>query len=200
LADQSYPGLGREFALMRANQAEGRVLAAWCVMCRDRFRGQGAPAVHPVDLLFPEEAVQTSPKPPGLSERRDNRARLKRLALSGIFGEAPPEAPAMDLKIDIPATVLEDIEARRILASDVALVLKTAAEEGPTFVNPETGRSLRSHRPRQVTFWVEYERREDGSFLVHRAWCHRMTLPNVSGEGAESPASLEGFARAGGRV
>ena len=106
----------------------------------------------------------------------------------------------MSLNIDIPATVLEDIESRRILVSDVALVLEAAAKDGPTFVNPETGKFLKSYRPRQVTFWVEYQRREDGSFLVHRAWCHRMILPKVDGEGAESPASREGFARTGGRV
>jgi hypothetical protein len=110
------------------------------------------------------------------------------------------EPPKMDLRIDIPGSVLADIEARRILFSDVALVLEEAAKNGPHFENPETGKSLACLRPRQVTFWVEYERRADGSFLVHRAWCHRMTLPGVAGEGAESPASEEGFARTGGRV
>ena len=106
----------------------------------------------------------------------------------------------MPLNIDIPGTVLDDMESRRILVADVTGVLENAKKDGPVFVNPETGRRIANHRPRQVTFWVEYEERQDGSFLVHRAWCHRMEVPGVPGEGAESPASLEGFARTGGRV
>jgi Fe-S oxidoreductase len=200
LVDQSYPDLGRDFARMRIGDSLGQAVFAWCVMCRDRFRGLGAKSVHPLDLLFPEGRVEALAKPPGLSKRRQSRAYFKKRALESLWGEKAPEEKPMDLKIDIPASVLEEIEARRILFSDVALVLEQAAKEGPTFVNSETGRSLRSHRPRQVTFWVEYERRDDGSFLVHRAWCHRMVLPNVTGEGAESPASREGFARTGGRV
>ena len=223
LVDQAYPDLGGKFALQRTKEAEGKTIAAWCVMCRDRFRTAGARAVHPLNLLFPDgllfpddllfpdafapkrdpaanPAAAALLKPPGLSKRRENRGQLKRLALKELWGETPPEAPSINLKIDIPADVLERLEARRILASDVESVLEAAAADGPTFVNSKTGRSLRSHRPRQVTFWVEYERREDGSFLVHRAWCHRMSIPEVTGEGAESPASLEGYARDGGRV
>jgi Fe-S oxidoreductase len=200
LVDQSYPDLGREFAQMRAGEAFGQTILAWCVMCRDRFRGLGAKSLHPLDLLFSDRPLNPLSKPPGLSKRRQGRAYLKTKALESLWGRKAPEGKPMDLNIDIPASVLEEIEARRILFSDVALVLEQAAREGPTFVNSETGHSLKSHRPRQVTFWVEYERREDGSFLVHRAWCHRMVLPGVTGEGAESPASREGFARTGGRV
>jgi hypothetical protein len=200
LVDQSYPELGAKFASMRAQEGTEPLLA-WCVMCRDRFRGLGRQSFHPLDLLFPDSSdLSQAPKPPGLSARRQNRSLFKRQALTELWGEEFREAAPMSLEIDIPGSVLEDIEARRILVSDVAMVLEDAEKNGPHFHNPDTGRSLACLRPRQVTFWVEYEKRENGSYLVHRAWCHRMTLPNVPGEGAESPASSEGFARTGGRV
>jgi hypothetical protein len=106
----------------------------------------------------------------------------------------------MDLRIDIPGSVLADMESRRVLVGDVTRVLEEARRTGPLFVNGETGRRVANWRPRQVTFWVEYEERQDGSFLVHRAWSHRMDVPGVPGEKEESPASSEGFARSGGRV
>jgi Fe-S oxidoreductase len=200
LADQANPEMGRRYASMRAGEGTAP-LAAWCVMCRDRFRGLGRASVHPLELLLPPEGgIRPDAKPPGLSARREGRRALRRLALTALWGETVEESEGMGLSIDIPGSVLAGLEERRILVTDVAMVLEEAAKSGPTFVNQQTGRCLATLRPRQVTFWVEYERRADGSFLVHRAWCHRMTLPNVAGEGAESPASLEGYARTGGRV
>ncbi|MDR1110826.1 MAG: 4Fe-4S dicluster domain-containing protein [Deltaproteobacteria bacterium] len=203
LASEANPGLGREYAMERTRGSPGPILA-WCSVCRDRFRELGHGALHPLDLLFPrgDPADLLYLKPPGPSARRAGRAYFKRLALASVWGEtaAEEEERTMGLRIDIPGSVLEDMESRRILVADVAAVLESAAAGGPVFLNRETGHRMASHRPRQVTFWVEYEERADGSLLVHRAWSHRMDVPGVQGEGRESPASLEGFARTGGRV
>jgi Fe-S oxidoreductase len=212
LVDQAFPEMGQKFVSQRVMEANAifkdanGAFIAWCIMCRDRFLASGQRSIHPLELLFdpPKEDDLIAPKPPGISKRRENRLRLRRLMLTELWQEIIPEnlqeAPQMNLAIDIPASVLEDFEAKRILVSDVTMVLEHAAKNGPTFVNPESGHSIACLRPRQVTFWVDYELKADGRYLVHRAWCHRMTLPNVPGEGAESPASSEGFARTGGRV
>jgi Fe-S oxidoreductase len=202
LADQANPEMGRQYALERTSEAGGPLLA-WCIMCRDRFLGVGSLAYHPLELLFADaencgESIKT-PTAPGLSERRENRSLFKNLMLSTVWSEKA-EVPDMPLNIDIPGSVLADMESRKILISDVVLVLEDADKNGPMFVNPETKLSLACFRPRQVTFWVEYEDMPDGRKQVHRAWCHRMTLPNVPGEGQESPATQEGYARTGGRV
>jgi hypothetical protein len=139
-------------------------------------------------------------EPPGISERRENRRYFKRLALESVWRESSPMEVNMGLSIDIPGSVLRDMESKRVLLTDVTAVLEEAVKNGPAFINPETGRRLASLRPRQVTFWVEYEQRTDDSILVHRAWCHRMEVPGTPGERQESPASLEGFAKTGGRV
>ncbi|MDR1657281.1 MAG: 4Fe-4S dicluster domain-containing protein [Deltaproteobacteria bacterium] len=201
LVDQAFPQMGELFVSERVKDAQHPFIA-WCVMCRDRFNAFGHPALHPLELLFspPEAMILTPEMPPGISKRRDNRLNFRHQMLSEFWHETVSEDPSMNLNIDIPGSVLEQFEEQRILVSDVTKVLEHAAQNGPTFVNQQTGHSLACLRPRQVTFWVDYEVRTDGTYLVHRAWCHRMTLPNVNGEGQESPASLEGFAKTGGRV
>ena len=64
---------------------------------------------------------------------------------------------------------------------------------GQNFENVETGRLLGSWRPRNVTFWVEYERR-DGALVLHDAWSHRMTVPGSGGHtgGAASACCTDG--------
>ena len=44
----------------------------------------------------------------------------------------------------------------------------------------ERGPRLGAWRPRNVTFWVEYTE-EDGRWLLHDAWCHRMRVPGSGG-------------------
>ena len=106
----------------------------------------------------------------------------------------------MPLTVDIPGSVLELMEERRILIADVLAVLEHASKNGPMFQNPDTKRAVACLRPRQVTFWVEYEELPGDRKKVCRVWCHRMTFAAVPGEGRESPASEEGFAKDGGRV
>jgi Fe-S oxidoreductase len=143
--------------------------------------------------------VPNLPAAPNISDRRRNRSFFKRLMLQTVWLE-PAEEKDMSLNIDIPDSVLKEMEARRILFDDVAMVLQEAEKSGPMFVNPQTKLMIATLKPRQVTFWVEYEELANGVKKVHRAWCHRMTLPNIAGQALESPASEEGFARDGGRV
>ena len=82
--------------------------------------------------------------------------------------------------------MLSKLEAKHILREDVEGTLAFGRQSGKFFIDEESGRHLTSWRPRNVTFWVEYEEREDGSFLVHDAGCHRMRVP---GAGGESPSN-----------
>jgi hypothetical protein len=71
------------------------------------------------------------------------------------------------------------MEERRILREDVQKVIEHAEKTGAKLFNPETGRSLASFRPAQVTYWVEYNPEGDG-FRVHNAYYHRIEI--VEGE------------------
>ena len=211
LASYADPEVGNLYALSRADDTANPLLS-YCIMCRDRLRSVGSPSLHLLDLLFPAttETLQSSgdyfeqaaARPaPGISSRQESRLDFRRSILKKLWQEAPDRNPRMDnLIINISDEVDQKMEERRILRSDVKQVLLHAKDNGALFYNPDTGCSLASLRPRQVSFWVEYKEEADGSFTIFDAYCHRMVVPGVPGEGASSPCTLEGYAAKGGRM
>lgn len=202
LVAAAYPDLADNFVQMRLEDTE-RTLLTYCIMCRDRLRAQDRPALHLLDLLFPESPpdVAAGRPAPGISDRQENRRKFRREMLSGKWGEKPDEDLSMDdIIIHIAEDLAPKLEKRHILHTDIKKVLREAREHGPLFSHPDSGRHLAGLRPRQVTYWVEYSPREDGSFEIHDAYCHRMVVPGVPGEGADSVSIAEGFDPQGGRA
>lgn len=211
LAAYADPEVGNLYARSRADDTTNTLLS-YCIMCRDRLRSVGSPSLHMLDLLFPPSGgttqgpkayfEQAAARPaPGISSRQEIRLDFRRSLLEKLWQETPDRSPRMDdLVINIPDEVEQKMEERRILRSDVKQVLLHATDNSPLFYNPGTGRSLACLRPRQVSFWVEYKQEENGSFTIFDAYCHRMVVPGVPGDGNPSPCTLEGYAAKGGRM
>ena len=200
LAAAANPGIGEVYARTRAEDSAQPMLT-YCAMCRDRLATVGKQALHLLELLFPAGPVQEAMNrpAPGISQRQYSRNLFRQEMLNDVWEDAVqlPENPANTFACSPELeTVLEE---RRIRHADIAVVLAHAKEHGPLFSSPQTGRCLVALRPRQVTFWVEYQVQGDGSFFVHNAYCHRMVVPGVDGAGEQSPATLEGYATKGGR-
>ncbi|MDL2259820.1 4Fe-4S dicluster domain-containing protein [Deltaproteobacteria bacterium OttesenSCG-928-K17] len=202
LADEANREVGEKFAADLAADA-GRAVISYCIMCRDRLKQAGQPSLHLLDLLFPGEAPELAAEKAALtiSGRQEGRAAFSRKILKQLWNQSPTEDQPMrdDIVLNISPEVEAQMDRRRILKSDVKAVLSAAGPSGAQFVNPESGRSLTSLRPKQVTFWVEYSQNEDGSFTIHDAYCHRMVVPGVPGRGESTAASREGFDPSGGR-
>jgi hypothetical protein len=201
LMDAANPALGRAMARSRADDT-GRDLLCWCVMCRDRLRATGKASLHMLDLLFPAlDARLAAARPaPGISDRQRNRLVFRNDILHGLWHEALPGQSAMDgIKILVDEDLAQKLEARRILLTDIKAVILSAEEHGVQFENREKGRLLTSHRPKQVTFWVEYSK-TDAGYIVHDAYCHRMLVPGTPGQGLPTAVTLEGHADKGGRM
>ena len=79
------------------------------------------------------------------------------------------------IRLHIPEEVERLMEDRRILREDVQKAIDHAETTGEKFINPSTGRSLTSHRPDRVTYWVEYSRVGE-DYQVHSAYSHRMEM------------------------
>lgn len=208
LAAFAEPAVGAAYAKSRIDDTENALLS-YCIMCRDRLSLAGGASLHLLDLLFPpeEEAFAESlenaaSRPaPGISARQENRLAFRRAMLQKLWGEEPKRDPRMeDMALNIAEDVAALMEERRILRTDVKAVLLHAESRGGLFYNPSTGRTLACLRPRQVTFWVEYKKEDDGSYSIFDAYCHRMVVPGVPGEGAPSPCTLEGYSAKGGRM
>ena len=142
-------------------------------MCRDRFASVGARVVHVLDLIFPEGRGADS-LPPRLSERRENRERLRRELLRTVWGEESEGEEGAAMELRFAPGIRERLDKRRILDEDLRRVVRNAEATGRRMVSPE-GRSLACLRPRNVTTWVEYTL-EGEAVRIHNAWTHRMVV------------------------
>jgi hypothetical protein len=93
-----------------------------------------------------------------------------------------PEKGAFEsIRLVLPDAVQQMMEQRLILVEDVQKVIDYAESTGKRMLNQSTGHYLAYYKPNSVTYWVEYTPQEDGSFLVHKAYSHRMEI----GKGAQ---------------
>lgn len=181
LLAQAHPQGGEAMSRDRASDTSNTLLS-YCSMCRDRLALVGKPSLHALNLLFPRIGVdleQAAARPaPGISERQHTRRLFRYKMLAGLWNEEPPKDDEMD-KITLLVTdnLAPLLEKRRILHSDIKTVL--LHPESEQFRNNSTGHVLASYRPKNVTFWVEYSLATDGSYVIHDAYTHRMTVPGV---------------------
>ncbi len=196
LASAADPDMGLAYAQSRAGDT-GNPILAYCAMCRELLRAGGKETLHILDLLFPggEGVFMEAARRPalGISDRQEAQSDFSRKMLRELWREEEENGmPDKELLID--PEMERKLEERRIRRSDLQTVLRRAEDEGALFANPSNGRFLAGLRPRQVSFWVEFSRSENGAYVIHDAYCHRMVVPGVPGEGASTPASREGSA------
>jgi hypothetical protein len=167
-----------DFATDAAQSSEHDLLV-YCAMCKDLFAAQKKRCLHILDLLFAPDLEQAaSRRMPTLSERRDNRAALKRHLLERVWGEAqtpaPPRLPGYTLEISPELSQM--MEQRLILTVDVTDALAHALQNpGECFFNPERNSFLTNIRKQFVTYWVEY-RVADTHIEVLSIYSHRMEV------------------------
>ena len=89
----------------------------------------------------------------------------------------------MEKKLDYPLSFTEEARAmmdeRMILVEDVIAVLEDFRQSGEA-IRDEDGLLVARRRVGNATFWVKFSP-EDGGYLVHRAWSHRMRVEKREG-------------------
>ena len=89
----------------------------------------------------------------------------------------------MEKKLDYSLAFTEEarsmMDDRMILVEDVISALEDFRESGEA-VEDEDGLLVARHRLGNATFWVKFSL-EDGGYLVHRAWSHRMKVAKREG-------------------
>ncbi len=150
----------------------------YCAMCRDNFSARGKRSLHVLDLLFGAEgtaqADAAARRGPTFSQRHENRARLKARLLRELWGEpAAGEDDPMNLIVSPEVQAL--MEKRMILLEDVERVIAHAEASGEKIEDRATGHFIASHRPVNVTYWVEYSVNASG-FVIHNSYGHRMEV------------------------
>jgi len=149
---------------------------AYCAMCRDRFAARGKRALHLLDLVFAEPYDRRAERRgPGLTQRSEERAALKRRLLAAVWHEGEGAGPHWRDDLVLSPEVEELLEERCIRPEEAHQVILRAEATGDRFVEPATGHRLASLTIGCVTYWVEYSP-ADGRSVVHSAYSHRMQV------------------------
>ena len=150
----------------------------YCAMCRNFFAKRGKRTTHIFDYIFgvPETDLALAPAV-GFSQNHENRARLKEKLLKELWSEIMPEQAAFEsIRLTLPDDVQKQVEDRLILVEDMQKVIENAERTGKRMFNNSTQHYLAYFKPASVTYWVEYTPQADSSFLVHKAYSHRMEI------------------------
>jgi len=150
-------------------------------MCRDNLASNGKRSSHLIEHVFPAVAG-ADPAGRGWiswSERRANRARVREAILREL-GESGGAGVEEFERIELLVTpeVRRRIDERRILESDVKMVIDHAERTGKRLRNRQNNLFRACLQSENVTFWVDYTPAGNG-FTVHNAFCHRMIIVGV---------------------
>ena len=147
---------------------------AYCINCRDIFKGEGKAVLHILDLLFDintEDAIL-----PDLSQRRRNRVELKETLLKEIWGEKMEEKME-DCKFNliINAEMQKKMNKQKILEEDICKVLELAETSKRRTFNPQKGTYTCYRELGYITYWLEY-RLQAEKYEIINVYTHRMKI------------------------
>ena len=148
---------------------------SYCMACRDRFARQGRESRHLLELVYGTDAGS----PPDISEKRWNRLTLKNELLQELWLEEPKEMK-LDYELRYTDEARRLMDGRMILTDDVIAVLDAFRENGEA-IEDEDGLLVARRRVGNATFWVKFSPAGENSYLVHRAWSHRMNVVRREG-------------------
>jgi hypothetical protein len=192
----SHSSYAARIATARASESESDYLT-YCSNCRDIFASCGKRAVHILDVLFGADRANESGKPfadgetdvetdafaetdvarrlPSLSQRRENRRRLKETLLTKYWTGSPkeraPASPALTLRMnkELVAQMNRDL----IREEEVYRIVAHCEETGEYIRHANDGSVSGCLTLGHVTVWVRYRKSDDG-FELMNVYSHRL--------------------------
>jgi Fe-S oxidoreductase len=146
---------------------------AYCTNCRDIFTSAGKQCLHIMDIIFGLNDFER--KPPTVSERRKNRVLLRRKLIERYGRNIPAPEEEVLLKLLMNDELRQRASAEFILDEDICAVIEQCEKTGRKVINTATNRSTGHLQRGIITYWVEYEPKEEG-VEVFNAYCHRMMI------------------------
>ena len=147
----------------------------YCMACRDRFARQGRESRHILELVYGTDAGD----PPDISEKRRNRLMLKKELLRELWQEESMEKKT-DYRISYTEEARRMMDERMILTDDVIAVIDGLRESGEC-IRDDDGLLVARRRIGNATFWVKFTLEADDSYLIRRAYSHRMNVVRREG-------------------
>ncbi len=150
----------------------------YCTNCRDTFATAGKSAVHILDLLFSDDvAASAARKPPTLTQRRENRIKLKKVLEIEIEGieMVSEDKPIKKIKVFIAPEVYNKMDRSFILKEDVQRTIEYCESTGKKIMDMSTGNFIGHLQEGNITFWVIYKPEKDG-FRLETVYSHRLVI------------------------
>lgn len=145
--------------------------ATYCINCRDRILRHGGQSYHVLELIYPE--IKVNREYPLWSNRHNNRKITKYKLLNDFWKEEIMPKELLNLKID--ADLLDVMEERMILKSDLSTAISESEKNGDVLLDKSTGHYIVSRQIGNVTYWAEYQK--DGDiYTIINAYSHRMSI------------------------
>lgn len=167
------PSFFREVVKARTAESDNPYIV-YCVNCRDIFAAAGKPVYHILDILL--GLKEFSHKPPTLTERRNNRIRLKASVLTEFWkDEARMEQRESSIRLNISPQLREKLSNEMILEDDIETVIRHCESSGKKVYEPESGCFTGHLQIGSMTYWAEYKPAGGGFELVN-AYSHRMSI------------------------
>lgn len=147
----------------------------YCTNCRDTFNARGKACVHVLDVVFGLNHYGFVPPSPGI--RRKNRMIAKNLILEQVFAEPPVESKEDEFlkKIEFAPEMLKKLSELLILEEEVAKTIEHCEKTGKKLYNPEKDAYIGHLQIGIITYWVEYQSKDD-RFILRNAYSHRMSI------------------------
>jgi heterodisulfide reductase subunit B len=143
----------------------------YCSNCRDTFARAGKETMHILDLVFGLEQRSQ----PTVSERRENRLRLKAMLLKEYENE-DFNMEMKESKLTISSGLREKLDTGMILESDILTLIETCEQSGNKILDPEKGSFTGHLQIGNMTFWAEYRVLDDGRYELINSYSHRMKI------------------------
>ncbi len=165
-----------EFVTKKRISESDQPYITYCINCRDVFVDAGKEAIHILDLLFGDG--KGPQKLATISERRENRIRLKRNLLKEYWNTVMTEdKKEYNGHVSISSELSKKLHKNRILEEDIVAALEFCERTGRRVYHPEKGTYSGYREIGYTTYWVEYkEASEEGHYQMINAYAHRMKI------------------------
>lgn len=147
--------------------ASGAPYVTYCANCRDIFADTGKRTYHILDIMFGLNGCER--RPPGASERRENREGLCR-EMTGMPGRKQEAWLVMD------ETAENKINAGRLIKSDILSVITRCESERKNLRDADSGHLFAHGEVGHHTLWAEYLPEAEGVYRLFNAYSHRMKI------------------------
>lgn len=149
----------------------------YCVNCRDIFAARDKECCHLSDLLFDLNGWHR--QPPSITERRQNRIKLKKELLQKYWGEEHmTENYEEKYRVHIPEEVKAKLNSEMILEEEAAAAVRYCEDTGNKVTDPSLCTFSGYMVSGYTTVWVEYAVNGHTCTLIN-AYSHRMSIKEV---------------------